>query len=327
MMQCHALSTMERLAGVILGVGFMDLDSDTRMKILDLLDDCGVLKMSAVDRESNELLESRKQEIFDRVAVAMWLRDGENRELEIQDGAGALYQIQTERKAIHKIPCWGLSISPPQDGKRRRGTLFYRSGEWILNSLDRYKDLGKKQWRVMIYRFHKLDELKQILKSQPKSAEYYTISDDGAWSDSEFVVDSDTDPTDLSLKQWLIDDGRGLAMEKIQFCKQIGCNWEFRLAFDPYVLSDNSWHEYVRGYIVFKPNSKIDVWYELGLNYGYREHWILNGYIQDINQDELKSIYERQPAEWVNADEPLYSAWNYDDPKSEWRSRFAPSKR
>jgi len=321
MMQCHALSTMERLAGVILGVGFMDLDSDTRMKILDLLDDCGVLKMSAVDTESRGLLESRKQEIFDKVEVAMWLRDGENRDLEIQDDAGAVYKIHTERKAIHKIPCWGLSISPPGGGKRREGTLFYRSGEWILNFLNRYKDLGKRQWRVTIYRFHKLDEFKQILKSQPKSAEYYTISDDGSWDDSEFVVDSDTDPTDLSLKQWLLgDERRGLDMNRIKFLKQKGCNWEFRLKIDPFVLSDRPWPQYLRGYIVFNPNSKIDVWYELALDLN-REHWILNGYIQDINEDELKSIYKRQPAEWVNADEPLYSAWNLDDPKSEWRPR------
>ena len=187
--------------------------------------------------------------------------------------------------------------------------------------MNRYKDLGKRQWRVTIYRFHKLDEFKQILKSQPKSAEYYTISDDGSWDDSEFVVDSDTDPTDLSLKQWLLgDERRGLDMNRIKFLKQKGCNWEFRLKIDPFVLSDRPWPQYLRGYIVFNPNSKIDVWYELALDLN-REHWILNGYIQDINEDELKSIYKRQPAEWVNADEPLYSAWNLDDPKSEWRPR------
>jgi len=308
-MQCQILSTMERLVGAMLGMDLDKLEPEVQEQISNSLGDKDVLKMSTVDKAWNERLKHSIQAIRNRIEVERWLADNEKRFEEIWNGGTFYYKIQTFRTAIPRMRGWKLLIRTPLDRPRHMGFVFYRSGLWIL-SLIHDADIPEE---TVIYRIERLSELKEILlKGNKESAERFKESHRDLTRIPTEMEDSETDPVNPEIKQWLVQGGQADLMyrrEKILFYKGVGCNWQFRIKLPEY---QTLW-----GVVVFKSDSKIDIWYDAVI-VDQGSHWFLRGYIQDIHEEELKQIDKRSLEEWIRAAEPLYYAKNAQNPEVEW---------
>ena len=294
------LSTMERLVEAMMRCEFRNLKPEIHAEILELLsdDDRAVLNMSAVDRESNQLLRDRKQKIMDKVEIIRWLHDQQTDFHEITDDDGTQYKIHTQRSAIRGMPSWKVLVRTRGNRLLHFGYVFYRSEEWILCLT---KHIHGERMKSNIHRIKCIAELKQKLKCDETSHERFTET----MRDRQ-DIDTEITPDTTEWMQERINDTR-VQHGKLILFKDRDCNWQFQLALEP----EN--HSTVEAVIVRKEeDSKMDIWYEIHLHNDENGQWNLNGYIQDIDLSRAEEIETWPYDTWKRS---LYYAENQQRPE------------
>ena len=303
-MQCQFFSIIERLVGVLSGFKWDELEEDTQLEILELLrkNNKAVLDMSSVSKKSKEQLAEARQKIVDIGEIRKWLNEQETGDsFKIVDNA---YKIRVKKSSIVTFPGWAIDTKLLDDTDPRTGMIFYRSGRWILRRKvdDNFYEGGE----VNVYRINSVRELQEILQSNKLSTERFNMGEmdylgdlRGALTLNHFDEESRDTMINKHIYKWLVSRFIS-SMNTVSYDKSFSffqideCNWEF------YMMSYYEGTS-LRGTIVFKADSKMDIWYE------WREPASKRfGYIENISQDKVKKIetwpirnWGKDKSEWL----------------------------
>ena len=211
---------------------------------------------------------------------------------------------------------WNILVSyKSENPSLLRGDIFFRNTEWNL-WLSEVLDSDDQKHKTINYIHEKipnLETLKQIL-IKPNRIDFFQRSvlslhdiqnkylNDESTLELQWITSSTPNASNHTLI-WLIKTALCEENDNFVLSREIDCVWQFEKKF----VDDQSKSSYVQGFFIFKPDSKMDIWYCMETQHE-SVYWQISGNIPHMDQSEISNMATWPIERWRSSKEYVYCA-------------------